>query len=103
MGIRSLALLLLVILPGLASSGVRAYCLLPDWLLPDWIALTASAKQYRQLAASPTSTLKDLAIAEAAETRHRINCFAEGIGVVLGLAIVAIGIHGLCTMPKQTS
>ncbi len=98
MGIRSLALLLLVILPGLASSGVSAY-----YLLPDWIALTASAKQYRQLAASPTSTLKDLAIAEAAETRHRINCFAEGIGVVLGLAIVAIGIHGLCTMPKQTS
>ncbi len=98
MGMRVLVLLLLVILPGVVSASVSAY-----FLFPDWAALTASVKRYSQLAASPTSTPQDLAIAQAAETRHRLNCFAEGVGVLLGWTIVAVGIHGLCTLPRRSS
>jgi len=52
---------------------------------------------------APDSTLRDLAIAEAAENRHRINCFAEGIGVLLGGVILSIGVHGICTLPESAS
>jgi hypothetical protein len=47
--------------------------------------------------------MRELSIAGAAEERHRINCFAEGVGVLLGGAITAIGIHGICTQPKRKS
>jgi hypothetical protein len=33
------------------------------------------------------------------KTLNRINCFAEGIGVLLGGILVAIGLHGLCLLP----
>jgi uncharacterized membrane protein YedE/YeeE len=94
-------LLLLVVLPGAALSGSSAY-----FLFPDWAMLTASHQNYQKLAASPASTLRDLArcfadtarVAEAAENRHRINCFAEGVGALLGGIILSIGIHGICTL-----
>jgi hypothetical protein len=92
------ALLLLVVLPGAAFSASSTY-----FLFPDWAKLTASHQNYQKLTATPDSTLRDLAIAEAAETRHRLNCFAEGIGVLLGSVIVSIGIHGICTMPSRSS
>jgi hypothetical protein len=94
---RILLLLVLVILPGIAFSSSSAY-----YLFPDWAALNASANEYRRLASSPNSTMRDLAIAEAAENRHRLNCFAEGMGVLGGWTILAIGIHALCTLPKRT-
>lgn len=89
-------LLLLVVLPGAALSGISTY-----FLFPDWAMLTASHQNYQKLAASPTSTVRDLAIAEAAENRHRINCFAEGVGALLGGIIFSTGIHGICTLPTQ--
>jgi hypothetical protein len=92
------ALLLLVILPGVAFMGSSAY-----FLFPDWARLTASYQNYQKLAASPDATLRDLSIAQAAESRHRLNCFAEGIGVLLGSVIVSTGIHGICTMPHRSS
>jgi hypothetical protein len=94
---RSLILWLLVVLPGTAASGISIY-----YLIPEWAVLDASYKHYQQVAKS-SSTVNDLLIAEAAENRHRINCFAEGIGVLLGGVIVSIGIHGLCTLPNKTS
>jgi hypothetical protein len=45
--------------------------------------------------------MSELFVAQAAENRHRINCFAEGLGVLLGMGIAAIGIHGICTLPKK--
>lgn len=89
-------LLLLVVLPGAAFSGSSAY-----FLFPDWAMLTVSHQNYQKLAASPNSSLRDLAIAEAAENRHRINCFAEGVGALLGGVIFSIGIHGICTLSNQ--
>jgi hypothetical protein len=86
-----------VVLPGFAASSYSAY-----YTLIDWAALDAAHINYAKLAKSPISTLKDLTIAEAAENRHRINCFAEGVGALLGWGIVAIGIHGLCTLPRSS-
>jgi hypothetical protein len=90
------ALLLLVVLPGAGFSGISAF-----WLFRDWTALTASNQNFVQVAAA-NSTQTDLMIAAAAEQRHRLNCFAEGVGVLLGGVIWAIGIHGLCTLPSTS-
>lgn len=95
---RSLVLLLAVVLPGTAATSLSTY-----YLLPEWVVLDASYKYYEQVAKSPSSTMRDLFIADAAQNRHRINWFAEGVGVLLGGAITAIGIHGMCTLPKRTS
>lgn len=96
MNIKQVILLLFVILPGLGSSAVSAY-----YLFPDWTALDKSHRNYQRIAQSPTSRERDLLIAQAAENRHRINGFAEGIGILLGGVFMAIGIHGLCTLPNQ--
>lgn len=89
------ALVLLVVIPGGCFSGFSAY-----WLFRDWAALTASHQRFEQVAAANPSPT-ELMIATAAEQRHRINCLAEGVGVLLGGVIWAIGIHGLCTLPSQ--
>ena len=91
-------LLFLVVIPGLALGAISGF-----FLFPDWTALDASHRQYQQLARTPSSTIRDLSIAQAGENRHRINCFAEGIGVLLGGVIAAIGIHGICTLPDKQS
>lgn len=96
MSIKQVILLLFVVLPGLGASAVSAY-----YLFPDWTALDNSHRNYQRIAQSPASRERDLSIAQAAENRHRINCFAEGMGVLLGGVIMAIGIHGLCTLPNQ--
>lgn len=93
--IKSAILLVFLVLPGLGISALSAY-----YLLPEWVALERHHTYYQQLSQSPSSTMRDLSIAQAAENRHRINCFAEGVGVLLGGVIAAIGIHGLCTLPQ---
>jgi hypothetical protein len=95
---KQVILFLFVLLPGLGTSAVSAY-----YLFPDWTALDHSHRNYQKIAQSPTSRDRDLSIAQAAENRHRINCFAEGIGVLFGGVIMAIGVHGLCTLPKNIS
>lgn len=94
---RSLILILAVIVPGIAATSLSAF-----YLLPEWVVLEASYKNYQQMAKSPNSTMRELSIAPSAENRHRINCFAEGVGVLLGGVITAIGIHG-CTQPRCKS
>lgn len=95
MNLRVLALLSLVVLPGAAFMGISGF-----YLMPEWATLTASHQNYQALAASGAAE-RELTIAQAAETRHRINCFAEGVGVLLGGIIFAIGIHGICTLPPR--
>lgn len=92
---RVVALGLGVILPGLFFTGISTY-----YLFPEWAALDASHRQFSQLARQPSSTLNQLLVAQSAENRHRINCFAEGVGVVGGGLMVAIGVHGLCLLPR---
>ena len=95
---RSLILILAVVLPGIAATSLSAY-----YLIPEWAVLEASYKNYQMVAKSPSSTIRELSIAQAAENRHRINCFAEGVGVLLGGTIAAIGIHGICTQSRRKS
>lgn len=89
-------LLFLVVLPGVACVGISTY-----YLFPEWKTLEDSYTQYQKLVRS-NAPVRELSIAQAAENRHRINCFAEGVGVLLGLTISSIGVHGLCTLPKQS-
>ena len=98
MNIRQVILLLFVVLPGFGASAISAY-----YLLPEWTALENSHQNFQRVAQSRASNERDLLIAQAAENRHRINCFAEGVGILLGGGITAIGIHGLCTPPKRGS
>jgi hypothetical protein len=95
MGVRSLALLLGAILPGLGAAGLSAF-----YLLPEWTTLDASHRNFQRVA-SNNPTVQALLVAEAAENRHRINCFAEGVGVLFGGVMVAVGVHGLCLLPRD--
>jgi hypothetical protein len=71
------------------------------YLFPEWDTLGKSYQNYQRLAQAPGSSVRDLGVAQAAENRHRLNCFAEGIGVLLGGVIVSVGLHGICTLPRQ--
>jgi len=85
-------------LPGLFFTGISTY-----YLSPEWSALTERHRQFSELARQPSTTLNQLFVAQAAEDRHRINCFAEGVGVLGGGLMVAIAVHGLCLLPKRES
>lgn len=91
MNIRVLVLLLTVVVPGFAASSISTY-----YLFTEWSELQESYKLYDKVAKSPSPTIQQLSIAQAVENRHRINCFAEGVGVLLGGVMFAIGIHGIC-------
>lgn len=90
---RSLVLLLTVVLPGIAVASLSSY-----YLLPEWVVIEVIFKSYNQVA-NQSSKMPDLFVAQAAENRHRINCFAEG--VLLGGGIFAIGMPGICTQPRK--
>ncbi|MBW4470672.1 MAG: hypothetical protein KME45_09735 [Stenomitos rutilans HA7619-LM2] len=96
MSSRILVLLVLVVLPGAALVSISTY-----YLFPEWATLTKSYQNVQTLAQTPTSSGRELSLAQAAESRHRLNCFAEGMGVLVGTVVVAIGIHGICTLPQQ--
>jgi hypothetical protein len=98
MNIRSFILFILVVLPGFGFAGISTY-----YLFPEWATLDASHRNFMKIAKSPSPSMSDLYIASAAENRHRINCFAEGVGVLLGFTISAIGIHGMCSLSENKS
>jgi hypothetical protein len=92
---RTWLLTLSLIMPGAAATAVCAY-----FLLADWQALqNAHANVSRLIVAH--ADLRDLFIAVSAEQRHRLNCFAEGIGLLLGAILAGIGTHGLCCGPRK--
>jgi hypothetical protein len=91
LAMRSLVLWLLIVLPGVAAVAVSGY-----YLFRDWAALNVAYARFQQLAGG-NADLRALFIADAVQNIHRLNCFAEGIGVLLGAILAAIGIHGLCT------
>ena len=94
---RILILLLLVVLPGFSASAVCAY-----YLVPEWATLTASYQNYRRVSEAPSATATQISIARTAQEIHRINCFAEGVGLLLGGIIFSIGIQGICILPQKT-
>ena len=97
MSSRGMVLLLSTIVPGLGAITISSF-----YLFPEWTALDRAYRNYEQLSRTGAGT-RELSVAQSAEVRHRINCFAEGIGVLLGGVIVAVGVHGLCMLPDRRS
>jgi hypothetical protein len=95
---RYLSLLLLVVVPGIMTVMISLY-----YLFPEWQALDRSYQNYARIAKFPDGKVQDILIAEAAENRHRINCFAEGIGALLGIVIISVGVHGICSLNRIRS
>lgn len=83
------ALLLLVVLAGLAAVFVSGH-----YLFADWAALNANWRRFEALSMS-AADLRSLLIADARQHAFRLNAFADGVGVLLGAILAAIGIHGL--------
>lgn len=88
---RALALWLVLLL-GAAAALISGY-----YLFLDWAALREAYARFEQLARQGAS-LNALFVAETRQDAHRINCFAEGVGVLLGGILAAIGLHGLCLL-----
>ncbi len=86
--LRLMALMATTIAPGLFAIGLCTYYLFPEWAALD--------RAYQGVAVlNSDSSPPQVAIAIAAEQRHRINCFAEGVGVLVGGVLLGIGTHGL--------
>lgn len=90
---RALALCIIMLL-GVTATLVSGY-----YLFLDWAALREAYARFEQLTRQGAS-LNALFVAEARQNVHRINCFAEGMGVLLGGILAAIGLHGLCLLQK---
>lgn len=82
---------------GMLAATVSGY-----YLLQDWSALNTAYARFEQLAMS-AADLPSLFIAQAHQNAFRINCFADGVGVLLGAILAAIGVHGLCLLRRGAS
>ena len=78
-------------------AGVLAVVVSGHWLFKDWSALNTAYVRFEELAMS-AADLRSVFIAEARQNAFRINCFAEGVGVLLGGILAVIGLHGLCLL-----
>ncbi len=90
-----LALILMLIIPGVAAMMVCAY-----YLQQDWAGLNAAHARFESLVAQ-NADLRRLFIVDAQEDLHRINAFAEGVGFMLGALLAGIGVHGLCLLRRR--
>lgn len=90
---RQAVLVLFVVLPGFAAVFVCGY-----FLLSDWAALSAAFSRFERVAAG-TGDLRSVFIAQSLQQTYRINCFADGVGVLLGALLTAVGLQGLCALP----
>ncbi len=71
------------------------------YLLGDWAALNRAFMHF-EVTVRQGADLKTLFVADAYQNTLRLNCFADGVGVLLGAVLAAIGVHGLCsTAPQQ--
>lgn len=99
---KRLALLLCAVLPGAGAALVSAWFLRLDFLAlrRAFPAFEAEARLAQEGVTQNTATL---AAAEGLQNAYRLNCFADGVGALLGLILVAIGLHGLCLLPSSES
>jgi hypothetical protein len=85
---------------GVTGIGLFTVVFCGYYTLLDWAALNAHYVRFEKLVMS-SADMRSLFIAEAQQNAFRINCFADGVGVLLGGLIAAIGIHGLCVLPRR--
>ena len=70
---------------GLWAGGVSAY-----YVFADWRTLNAFYARFEALIAS-NAPLRSLYIVGTEQQAFRINCFADGVGVLLGAILAALG------------
>ncbi|MGK7926981.1 MAG: hypothetical protein AB4290_17355 [Spirulina sp.] len=87
--------LFLVVVLGVAGVVIFGY-----YSLIDWNALQLAYINFSNLAGS-SPDLTALFAAEAQQNIHRINLFAEGVWVLQSAILAAIGLHGICTLPRK--
>lgn len=85
--------LVVIVIAGLVVVGIAGVNCLWDWAL-----LKGSMVKFG-VVVSGGGEMRELMIAEARMDWHRINCFAEGVGVLLGAILTVLGAHGLCLLP----
>lgn len=68
------------------------------YTLVDWAALDQAYGAWDN-AVQQSADLNTLFAQATYQNIHRINVFAEGVWFLLSAIVVAIGIHGLVTMP----
>jgi hypothetical protein len=90
------ALVIFLVLPGVAAMAVCGY-----YLLLDWAQLNAAHAQFEALVRNHAE-LRALFVKDAIADMHRLNCFAEGVGFLLGGILAGLGIHGLCLLPGRS-
>lgn len=87
--------LFLVVSIGVAAAVVFIYYAFIDWALLDQAYLDFAN------AAQSSAELTTLFTAEAEQNIHRINVFAEGVWALQSAMLAAIGLHGICTIPRR--
>jgi hypothetical protein len=65
-------------------------------LLRDWAALIAAFARLERAASS--GDLREIVIAQGYDSIYRTNCFADGVGLLLGALLFGLGVHGLCVL-----
>ena len=91
---RRLLLILLLVVPGLlvvTASGTFA--------LLDWRQLQLAYDHYRAVTASGAD-LRAVTVAYQAQDIHRINLVADGVWALQGALIFAVGLVGVCLLPR---
>ena len=81
-------------------AGLSAAYLSGHFVLRDWAALNAAWGRFETVVGS-NGDQRTLLIAVTQQAAYRTNCFAEGVGVLLGALIAAIGVHGLCLLRER--
>lgn len=93
--LRLIPLFLLMLLGIAGVVGFGYYALI------DWDALQLAYLNFSNLAGS-SPDLTALFAAEAQQNIHRINLFADGVWTLQSATLAAIGLHGICTLPRKT-
>lgn len=88
--LRTIALVLLLILPGVTTMTASGY-----FAVLDWDQLQADYDHFRDVSASDAD-FRDVFVAWASQDIHRKNLAADGIWFLLGALPMGLGVHGLC-------
>jgi hypothetical protein len=97
MYLKVLVLLLTSVLPGLGAVGISGY-----YVLPEWGMLERSHQNFQTLAAQGQG-LRELTIAQAAETRHRINSLRRALAFCLGASSFPLAFMASVPYPSPMS
>ena len=90
-----ISLWLFAVIPGLIGSLVSGY-----YVLQDWGALNRAFFRWENLVRSGKGGYA-LVVAHDYQNMFRINCFADGVGVLLSAILCAIGLLGLSVLLKK--